>query len=115
MADVRTMRDEYSGLLRDALKRGMDAGQFAPADPAIVALQIFGMCNWSWTWYRPDGAWSADDIAETFTTVLFRGLGATRKLKTTSAKVPALVRATMEATGPDAARALRPSSGRRSR
>src|ERR1700736_957742 len=74
MGEVRTMRDEYSGLLRDAIRRGMQSGQFVQADPAIVALQIFGMCNWSWTWYRPQGAWSADDIAETFTRVILRGL-----------------------------------------
>jgi TetR/AcrR family transcriptional regulator, cholesterol catabolism regulator len=119
MAEVRTMRDEYSGLLREALARGIASGQFVEADPAIVALQIFGMCNWSWTWFRPDGAWSADDIAQTFTTVLFRGLISGRKPKLSPA-VAQLVRATM--AQPDAAPdrgerspPVRPSSGRRSR
>lgn len=112
MADVRAMRDEYSGLLRDAIRRGIEAGQFVEADAAVVALQIFGMCNWSWTWYRPEGAWSAEDVAETFTTVLFRGLLAGRKPRP-SPRVPELVRATMaefETDGP-----VRPSSGHRSR
>jgi AcrR family transcriptional regulator len=74
MSDVRRMRDEYSSLLRAVLQQGMDDGQFIEADAAIVALQVFGMCNWSWTWYRPQGAWSAEDIAETFTRVILRGL-----------------------------------------
>ena len=107
MSDVRAMRDEYSRLLRDALRRGMDQGQFVKADPAIVALQIFGMCNWSWTWYRPAGAWSADDIAQTFTTTLFRGLVTGRKPRE-SDRVARIVRETMGQT-------VRPSSGRRSR
>ncbi len=108
MADVRAMRDEYSALLRDAIRRGIEAGQFVEADPAVVALQIFGMCNWSWTWFRPEGAWSADDIAETFTTVLFRGLLAARR-RPPSSRVPELVRETMGVL------TTRPSSGRRSR
>ena len=98
MAEVRRMRDEYSALLRDAIARGVERGQFAAADPAIVALQVFGMCNWSWTWYRPGGSWSPDRIAETFTAVLFRGLAADRRVKP-AAGVPALVRATMDAAG----------------
>jgi AcrR family transcriptional regulator len=119
MGEVRQMRDEYSGLLREAIRRGMQSGQFVRADPAIVALQIFGMCNWSWTWYRPQGTWSADDIAETFTTVLFRGLGGARRPKL-SPGVPQLVRETMvelDVTDgvPGDSRPLRPSSGRHSR
>jgi TetR/AcrR family transcriptional regulator, cholesterol catabolism regulator len=98
MEDVRRMREEYSALMRDAISRGIERGQFAPADPAIVSLQIFGMCNWSWTWYRPDGAWSADDIAESFTATLFRGLAVSRRVKLSPA-VPGLVRTTMEGLG----------------
>jgi TetR/AcrR family transcriptional regulator, cholesterol catabolism regulator len=120
MAGVRKMRDEYSALMRDAIARGIESGQFLPADPAVVTLQIFGMCNWSWTWYRPEGAWSAADIADTFTTVLLRGLCAQRPRL--SPGVPELVRSTMVGVdgvdgvdrgggGPR----LRPSSGRRSR
>jgi TetR/AcrR family transcriptional regulator, cholesterol catabolism regulator len=98
MADVRRMRDEYTALMRDAIGRGVERGQFADVDPAIVSLQIFGMCNWSWTWYRPEGAWSAEEIAESFTAVLFRGLAANRRARPNPA-VPELVHATMEGTG----------------
>jgi AcrR family transcriptional regulator len=98
MEEVRRMRDEYTALMRDAIARGIERGQFAEADPTIVSLQIFGMCNWSWTWYRPDGAWSADDIADSFTTTLFRGLGVSRRVRLSPA-VPGLVRETMERLG----------------
>ena len=72
----------------------MDEGQFAEGNAAIVTLQIFGMCNWSWTWYRPEGAWSAEDIAETFTRVIFNGLGNGTTIEL-SADVPDVVRATI--------------------
>jgi AcrR family transcriptional regulator len=94
MSDVRRMRDEYTGLLRGVVQRGMDEGQFAKGNAAIVTLQIFGMCNWSWTWYRPEGAWSAEDIAETFTRVIFNGLGNGTTIEL-SADVPDVVRATI--------------------
>jgi TetR/AcrR family transcriptional regulator, cholesterol catabolism regulator len=95
MSDVRRMRDEYSGLLRGVVQRGMDEGVFAEGNAAIVTLQIFGMCNWSWTWYRPEGSWSAEDIAEQFIRVLFRGLRRSRPLEP-SKRVPGVVRASLE-------------------
>jgi AcrR family transcriptional regulator len=95
MADVRRMRDEYTELMRDAIRRGVERGQFGDVDPAMVSLQIFGMCNWSWTWYRPDGAWSADEIAESFSAVLHRGLAVNRRVRPDPA-VPDLVHATMQ-------------------
>ena len=98
MEDVRRMRDEYTALMRDAIARGIERGQFAQADPTIVSLQIFGMCNWSWTWYRPEGAWSADELAESFSTILFRGLAVSRRVRLSPA-VPNLVRETMERLG----------------
>jgi TetR/AcrR family transcriptional regulator, cholesterol catabolism regulator len=96
MADVRRMRDQYTALMRDAISAGVQRGEFGEVDPAMISLQIFGMCNWSWTWYRPEGAWSADQIAESFTAVLFRGLAASRRGRPNPA-VPDLVRAAMRA------------------
>ena len=43
---------------RDHPPRGR-AGAFADVDPSLAALQLFGMCNWSWTWFEPAGGWSA--------------------------------------------------------
>lgn len=99
MSDVRRMRDEYSGLLRTVVQRGTDEGEFVEADAAIVTLQIFGMCNWSWTWYRPNGAWSPEDIAETFTRVILGGLGRDGVLELSDEVVDA-VRAAMAEPAP---------------
>jgi TetR/AcrR family transcriptional regulator, cholesterol catabolism regulator len=95
MRDVRRMREEYTALLRGVVQRGMDSGQFAPEDPAIVTLQIFGMCNWSWTWYRTDGRLGAEDIAHTFTRVVLNGLAPRKRRLEPSPKVAAVVRETM--------------------
>ena len=74
MEEVRAMREEYAGLMTAVIQQGMDAGDFAPEDSTLVTLQVFGMCNWSWTWYRPEGNFSAEDIAGTFIRTLLHGL-----------------------------------------
>jgi hypothetical protein len=34
------------------------------------------MCNWSWTWFKPEGSRSAEQIAEEFCRTLIGGLAA---------------------------------------
>lgn len=97
MSDVRRMREEYTALLRGVVQRGMDEGAFVEANPVIVTLQIFGMCNWTWTWYRPEGAWSAEDIADTFVRVTLGGLATPRRQPKVSSDVADVVHATMAA------------------
>jgi TetR/AcrR family transcriptional regulator, cholesterol catabolism regulator len=85
MSNVREMRREYSGIVKDVIGEGMEARVFRRAgDPDLITLQLFGMCNWMWTWLRPDGRWSVDEIAHTYLETLLGGLapnsGAAAKL-----------------------------------
>ena len=97
MQPVREMRADYSKLLGDVIRQGMDEGVFAPADPEIITLQVFGMCNWSWTWFRPNGRWTPEEVAGTFVSTLLGGLqrGASPELTAEIADVPRIVRETM--------------------
>jgi AcrR family transcriptional regulator len=74
MAEVRAMRTEYSELVIDTIRRGVASGAFVDVDPPLTALQVFGMCNWSWTWFKPGGGSSARDIADEFCRTLIGGL-----------------------------------------
>jgi AcrR family transcriptional regulator len=74
MDDVRRMRTNYGKLLTDVIQDGITSGDFKPADPRLIALMIFGMCNWSWTWFDPSGRLTPAQIAETFATTLLHGL-----------------------------------------
>jgi TetR/AcrR family transcriptional regulator, cholesterol catabolism regulator len=74
MADVRRMRREYLGVMTDILSRGMDQGVFRREDPIMVALQILGMVNWSWTWLREDGPWSVEQLGESFVRLVVSGM-----------------------------------------
>jgi AcrR family transcriptional regulator len=76
MNEVRTMRNEYSALVRTVIEEGMADGSFRADNPDLISLQIFGMCNWAWTWLRPEGRWSVAEIAKTWTATVLTGLTA---------------------------------------
>jgi TetR/AcrR family transcriptional regulator, cholesterol catabolism regulator len=99
LADVRALRDEYFDLVHGIVRRGMASGLFRAEDPRIVTLQIFGMCNWSWTWIEPEGERSIEEIAAIYTRTLLAGLASRRTvarvLDDPDGKVPTLVRELM--------------------
>jgi TetR/AcrR family transcriptional regulator, cholesterol catabolism regulator len=71
---VRKQRTRYTAIVSDILRDGADEGLFHTADPKMSALQIFGMCNYAWTWYKPDGAQSVEEIARLFARNILGGL-----------------------------------------
>jgi AcrR family transcriptional regulator len=74
MQHVREMRSEYFGIVRDVVSAGMEQGTFRADEPTLVTLQLFGMCNWSWTWLRTNGRWSVEHIARTFIVTFLQGV-----------------------------------------
>jgi AcrR family transcriptional regulator len=78
MAEVRAMRDQYSALVIEIIRRGVESGAFDEVDPRLTALQVFGMCNWSWTWFAPEGRWPASKIADEYCRTLIGGLAGGR-------------------------------------
>jgi TetR/AcrR family transcriptional regulator, cholesterol catabolism regulator len=101
MNDVREMRAEYTSLLCGIIREGMEEGAFALGDPDIITLQVIGMCNWSWTWYRPEGRWTGEEIAEQYVQVILGGLSKQQPDPTVRrelATIPGLVAELMERT-----------------
>jgi AcrR family transcriptional regulator len=74
MDDVRELRRQYAESLQSLLEHGMSEGVFRATDARIVALQIIGMCNWTWTWLRPGGRLSCEEIAAIFAETTLSGL-----------------------------------------
>jgi TetR/AcrR family transcriptional regulator, cholesterol catabolism regulator len=73
-ATVRTQRDTYASLVQSIVRRGIERGEFRREDPTLVTLQLFGMCNYAWTWYRPEGRFSLEDIAKSFIRTFLIGI-----------------------------------------
>src|SRR5689334_16165562 len=81
---VRKQRVRYTEIVVDILRAGVERGLLHTPDPQMTALQVFGMCNYAWTWYRPDGPQTVEDIARLFAHNVLAGLvprrGAGREL-----------------------------------
>jgi AcrR family transcriptional regulator len=67
-AEVRGLKRRYVDLLAETLSAaGAD-------DPRIAAYALFGMMNWIYTWYRPDGRLSPDRLADAFVRAALHGV-----------------------------------------
>jgi TetR/AcrR family transcriptional regulator, cholesterol catabolism regulator len=71
---VRNQRAAYTQILVDIIQDGVTRGVLHAGDVRMAALQIFGMCNYAWTWYRPDGPRSVEEIARQFAHGVLGGL-----------------------------------------
>lgn len=71
---LRELRGSYFAIVHGIVRRGMESGDFRDQDSRIVTMQIFGMCNYAWTWLNLDGERSIEDIATTFCATLIGGL-----------------------------------------
>jgi AcrR family transcriptional regulator len=117
---VREQRTRYMAIVSEILCDGVDEGVFRTADPKMSALQIFGMCNYAWTWYRPDGPQSVEEIASLYARNILGGLtwhpgteGASDDL--IAQAMDTVQRAPGRIPPPGARRETRPPRSRRSR
>ena len=67
-AEVRALKRGYVDLLAETL------GAAGADDPRTAAYALFGMMNWIYTWYRPDGRLSADGLADAFVRIALHGV-----------------------------------------
>jgi AcrR family transcriptional regulator len=67
-------RDRYERALRALVAQGVERGEFAPCDAALVTRAMLGAVNWTARWFRPDGAQSAGEVAESISAYLVKGL-----------------------------------------
>jgi len=69
-----TRREKFESLWKDLIVEGRQQGVFIEVDPSLTGRAIFGVMNWTVTWYRRDGARSATEIANMFADLLLNGL-----------------------------------------
>jgi len=71
---IRARRDEYESSIRQIIREGVAAGEFAPFDERLLGLQVLSLLNWTYQWYTPGGTWNADQLADRFFDLLMRGM-----------------------------------------
>ncbi len=67
-------RDRFEALWRDALEDGVREGLFDCPDTALATRALMGVLNWTLTWYRSNGSFSIEQIADQYTSLLLNGL-----------------------------------------
>jgi AcrR family transcriptional regulator len=71
---ARAKRDMYEAQVEGIIRRGIETGVFRPQNARVAALGLFGMCNWSYQWYRPGGPLTAGQIAAQLSDIYLRGM-----------------------------------------
>lgn len=68
-------RDETFNLLYSLLKEGIEAKEFrSDINPGLVSMLIFGMLNWFYQWFRPQGEHGVEEIIEDVEKILCEGI-----------------------------------------
>jgi AcrR family transcriptional regulator len=67
-------RQHYENVFRKLVADGVERGEFAQVDVAIVTRAILGMCNWAMEWYSTTGKLSGKEIASSFSELILKGL-----------------------------------------
>ena len=66
---------KYERMWTTLIAQGQSTGEFAgTGDPKMVAFGILGMCNWLARWYDPKKKTSIEEIIQTFSDLVSRGL-----------------------------------------
>jgi AcrR family transcriptional regulator len=68
------MRDRFEQGVRKIIRDGITDGSFARQNVDLAGFTILGAINWIPKWYRPDGALSSLEIAESVADQLIRSL-----------------------------------------
>jgi AcrR family transcriptional regulator len=68
--EVRRLRRRYEAMWDDIVRDLPGA-----TDPRAARLLVLSAANWTYTWYRPDGSMSPQQVADRFTHLLLEGLG----------------------------------------
>jgi AcrR family transcriptional regulator len=67
-------REQFIGEMQALVSAGVEAGELVTGDVGLATRAIFGMGEWTLSWYRAGGAWSPEVVADGVATLALRGL-----------------------------------------
>lgn len=73
---IMHLRDEFEKRMRRLVKEGIADGSILPLNPKLAMFMLLGAVHWVTKWYSPDGAWTADEVADALIEMATRGLAA---------------------------------------
>jgi AcrR family transcriptional regulator len=72
--ELRKLKAAIDMEFRRLIAKGIDEGVIAPCDPKMAAFVTAGALSWIGRWYRPDGEFTPEQIAEQCNAILFNGI-----------------------------------------
>ncbi len=66
---INSNEDEYMRIVINAIKEISDGSHEAKRKTKVAAYTLMGMCNWPYVWYKPSGAVSAEELADTISQI----------------------------------------------
>ncbi|WP_374930000.1 TetR/AcrR family transcriptional regulator [Kytococcus sedentarius] len=76
LAEVRALRRQIHEVVRSIVEAGTRTGELQTQDASLTATAVVSMCVDVARWFRPDGAWSAEQVAEHHQEMALRMAGA---------------------------------------
>jgi len=75
LALIIPKRDQFRFNIENLIIAGIEKGEFRPdLNASIIAFGILGITNWSYQWFNPNGASSAEEVAEIFVEMILKGI-----------------------------------------
>jgi AcrR family transcriptional regulator len=72
-AQVRAMQGRVEAIWQQLVEEGVEAGTFRSADHVVVR-GILSILNMVFSWYKPDGPLTPDDVADRYSELLLNGM-----------------------------------------
>ena len=72
-------RKEFDKRLEEVLIKGVETGEFRIADVPVTVYAIAGMVCWIFTWYKPDGRLTLEEVAVLFADLTLNMVDARRQ------------------------------------
>lgn len=75
LREITDLRQQIDGEMRRLVEAGVAAGRFDTPDPRMAAAALLSLGIDIARWYRDDGGWSPEDIAERYVEMALRIVG----------------------------------------
>lgn len=72
--DLQKTRDRWADRVEEVIESGIEAEEFRPMNPRLAMFAFFGVCNWTYTWYRASGPVGLSEVTDFLWAFALRGL-----------------------------------------
>ncbi len=75
LEEINTLRKKFDRVLSELLREGVAAGEFHITDVNVTALALGGMISGAYTWHRPEGRLTLENVCNTLAGLALRMVG----------------------------------------